>query len=167
MKRIFNRQLIEKIFDLTILAKALFGFIEILAGIILLTSGRLIANNLIIALTEQEILADSNDFISNYLISVLSSFSLGINLFAIVYLLFHGIINIFLAEALLKDKLWAYPWAIVGFSLFIIYQVFRYFHSFSLLLLFLILFDIFIVSVVSVEYRNKKRKRKIKHETNS
>lgn len=160
MKSIFSKKLIDKIFELGILIKSFFGFFEILAGFVLAISGRLAINNLIIALTQQEIAEDPNDFFANYLIKASNNFSAGGHIFAVIYLIFHGVVNIFLATALLKNKIWAYPWALAGFSFFIIYQIFRYFHTHSLLLLLLTIFDIFIVLIILLEYRKKyKRSR--------
>ncbi len=156
-----NKKILDKAFEIGILIKSFFGFFEILAGLILIISGRLVINNLIISLIQQEISDDSNDFFANYLINAANNFSAGTHTFAIVYLILHGIVNIFLGISLMKNKIWAYPWASAAFSFFIIYQVFRYFHTYSLLLLFLILFDIFIVSIILLEYKSK-RKTKIR-----
>ena len=157
MKNILNKKIIDKIFDIVILFKSFFGFFEILAGILFAVSGKLIVDNLILILTQQEIVEDPKDFFANYLIKTGNNFSNGGNIFAIVYLIFHGVINIFLAVALSKNKLWAYPWAITGFGFFIIYQSYRYFQTFSLPLLFLTLFDIFIVLIIWLEYTRKRK----------
>jgi len=158
VKNIFNKKFIDRIFEIGILLKSFFGIFEVLAGIIFAISGRLMVNNLIIALTQQEISEDPNDFFANFLIRTTSNFSVGSHIFAVVYLIFHGLVNIFLAVSLLKNKIWAYPWAISGFGIFIIYQVFRYFHTYSPLLLFLTIFDIFIVSIILLEYRKNRNK---------
>lgn len=158
VKKIFSKKIIDRIFELAILLKGIFGFFEILAGIVLAVSGKLVASNVIVALTQQEILEDPKDFIANYMIKVVNSFPVGGYIFPAVYLICHGVVNIFLAIALAKNKIWAYPWAISGFSLFIIYQVFRYFHTHSSLLLFLTLFDIFIVAAILWEYNSKKKR---------
>ena len=110
-------------------------------------------------MAQQEILEDPNDFIANYLIKTANYFASGSHIFAVVYLIFHGLVNISLAIALLKDKIWAFPWATAGFGFFIIYQVFRYFHTYSLLLLFLTVFDILIVLIIFLEYNKKKLTR--------
>jgi uncharacterized membrane protein len=107
-------------------------------------------------LTQQEILEDPNDSPAKYLIKFSNDFFTNSNAFAIVYLIFHGVFNIFLVAALLKNKIWAYPWVMVGFGVFIIYQTYRYFHTYSLMLLFLTAFDIFIVLIVWLEYRRKQ-----------
>ena len=157
--KIFTRKLIDKIFEIVVLIKSLFGFFEILAGIIFAVSGKLIVNNIIVALTQQEIADDPYDFFANYLIKTANNFSSGTNIFAVVYLIFHGIVNVSLVIALLKDKIWAYHWAMVGFTFFIVYQIYRYLHTHSLLLLFLIIFDIFFVFIIFLEYRKKKFKK--------
>ena len=158
MKNIFNKKSIDRVFELGILIKSFFGFFEVLAGIAFAISGRLIVNNLVIALTQQEISEDPNDFIANYLIKIANNLSAGTHIFAVIYLIFHGVVNIFLAAALLKKKIWAYFWAIVLFSLFIIYRFYRYWHTHSLLLLLLTVFDIFIVLIIYLEYRRSRKK---------
>jgi uncharacterized membrane protein len=156
MKKFLKKKIISWIFQFTFIAKSVIGFFEIIAGIIMATSGRFVVNDIIISLAQQEILGDPDDVIVNYLITISNNFSGAINLFAVVYLFSHGIINVFLAVALLKNKLWVYSWAIAGFGLFIIYQIFRYFHTYSLTLLLLTIFDIFIVSIILLEYKKKK-----------
>src|SRR5712691_9235934 len=41
-------------------------------------------------------------------------------------LLLHGVIKAVLVYALIKDELWAFPWAIGVFGAFGIYQMYRY-----------------------------------------
>jgi uncharacterized membrane protein len=159
MENIFNRKLIDKIFDVGIMVKAVFGFFEISAGILLALSGQLIINNFIINLAQQEIADDPNDLIANFLINSANNFYYNAHFFAIIYLIAHGIINMFLAVALLKNKIWAYPYAMGGFGLFIIYQIYRYFHTHSLLLLSLTIFDVFIVLIIWLEYRRHARNK--------
>lgn len=158
MKNILSKKNIEKTFEIMIIIKSFFGFFEILAGSILAFSGRLQMNNIIIYLTKEEIVQEPNDFFANTLIRVLGNFSSGGHVFAVIYLIFHGVVNLFLVIALMKNKIWAYPCAISGFGLFIFYQIYKYFHTFSLPLMLLTFFDIFIVFIVYLEYKVKKRK---------
>lgn len=154
MKKIFSKKNIDKLFEIGVLMKALFGFVEILTGVAIALAGKLIVNNLIIAWTQQEILEDPHDLIANSIIKIGNSFSL----FAIFYLIAHGIINIFLVAALLKKKAWAYHWAMVAFCGFIVYQIYRYFHSYSITLFCLTIFDILFVFIIFLEYRKLKKK---------
>ena len=161
MKNIFAKKLVDKVFEIVILIKSLFGFFEVLAGIIFAISGRLIINKLIIELTQQEISEDTKDFFANYLIRGANNFSSGVHAFAAIYLIFHGAVNIFLVVALSRNKLWAYHWAMVAFSAFVVYQIYRYFHTYSPLLLLLTIFDIFIILIILLEDR-RRRAQKIK-----
>ena len=160
MKYIFDKKTIDKIFEIGILAKSIFGFFDVLAGITLAVSGKLIVDNFIISFAQQEIADDPNDFIANYLINAANNFYGTTHVFAVIYLLFHGIINMFLAVALLKNKLWAYPWAITGFSLFAVYQVYRYLHTHSVSLLILTIFDILVILIVILEHRRHYKRVK-------
>ena len=152
--KIFSKKTIDKIFEIGVLIKALFGFVEILTGLAIALAGKLIVDNLLIALTQQEILEDPHDRVASALIKIGNSFSL----FAIVYLIFHGVMNIFLVMALLKKKFWAYYLAIAAISFFIVYQIYRYFHIYSIILLCLTVFDIFFVAIIFLEYRKLKKK---------
>jgi len=158
MKRIFSK-FIDEGFEIGVLLKFIHGFFEILTGIFLATPGRLITDNVIFYLTQSEIAEDPNDLVANYLINIGNSVSSGINFFAVFYLLFHGIINAGLAIALFKNKIWAYPWAITTFGIFIIYQIYRYFYTHSFLLLVLTILDMAIVVFVALEYKKRLKKK--------
>lgn len=158
MKIIFKK-LIDKTFEIVILIKSFFGIFEILTGIVFAFSGKLIISNVIIAFAEQEIADDPNDFFANFLVNFLHNFSTGTYLFAVIYLISHGVVNLFLAIALSKNKFWAYPLAILGFGSFIIYQIYRYFHTYSVMLLILTLFDVFIVLIILLEYMKRKKRK--------
>ncbi|MEI7425031.1 MAG: DUF2127 domain-containing protein [Candidatus Staskawiczbacteria bacterium] len=160
MKRFITKKIIDKIFESAILIKSVFGIFEILAGTVLATSGKLIEDNIIVSLARQEIIEDPNDFIANHLIDFFNGFLINSHVFATLYLIFHGVINIFLAIALSNKKTWAYHSALTGFGVFIIYQTFKYFHTFSPLLLSLTLLDILIVIAVLLEYKDRKKVKK-------
>jgi len=156
---IFNQKLIDKIFDLGILAKFFIGVFELLAGVVYLISGQAIMNSFIIFLAQQEVADDPDNFIVNYLTKIANNFSVGTHFYAIFYLVFHGLINILLVIALAKNKIWAYPVAAVGFGAFIIYQSFQYLYTHSLILLILTIFDILVVAVILLEYKKNYKKK--------
>ena len=145
--------LLDKIFDVGILVKAIFGFFEILSGIFLVFSGGKIINSFITYITQSEISDDPHDFFANILIKSGNNLAAGSHIFAIVYLIVHGIINLLLVVAVAKGNKKIYPFAILVFGIFIVYQSYRYFYSFSPVLLLLIVFDIFFVYVIYLEYR--------------
>ncbi|MGN6442098.1 MAG: DUF2127 domain-containing protein, partial [Arthrobacter sp.] len=78
------------------------------------------------------------------------------SLFGAVYLLLHGVVKIVLVWAVLKEKLWAYPWMIAFLLVFIAYQLYRISVSFSWGMVLLTAFDIFIVWITWREYRLRR-----------
>jgi uncharacterized membrane protein len=156
MKISLIKKIIDKIFDIGILLKAIFGFFELFGGLLLAFSTKLVTDNFIIFLAQQEITDDPNDLIANYLIKTATNLAQDSRIFAVTYLFFHGAVNIVLTISLAKKKLKAYLWAITIFGAFIIYQIYRYFHTYSLALLVLILFDILFVAVIWLEYKKQK-----------
>lgn len=162
MKRIFSakfiRELIDETFEVGVLIKLIFGFLETAAGVVLAFSGKLMINNFFINMAQQEVSEDPKDIFVNYLLKVSSNFFADVHVFAVVYLIFHGVVNIFLGYFLLKEKIWAYPMAIGLFFPFLIYQVYRYFHTHSLLLIFLSVFDALVMWIIYLEYKKKLSK---------
>ena len=157
-----NKKLIDRFFEIGIWGKFLIGIFEFLAGVIYWISGPVILNQFIIFLAQQEVAEDPNDVVVIYLAKMAGALSVGTHIFAIVYLIFHGAINIFLVVALAQNKTWAYHSALTGFSAFIVYQFYRYSYNHSLLLLFLTFFDIFIVTMIFLEYRGKRKVKPVK-----
>lgn len=152
-KIIGNGKFLYKIFEFGILIKAVYGFFEILGGILLSISGQKIIDNVVILITHQEIIEDPNDLIANYFIGLSNNFSVGTQVFAVFFLILHGAVNILFAVSLLKKRIQDFPVAIFVFCAFIIYQLYRYFHTYSLLLLFLTSVDVLIVIVIWLEYK--------------
>ena len=106
---------------------------------------------------QREFLEDPRDYVANIAQHYLPYFSDHSQSFAAFYLLSHGIIKIFLAIGLLRNRLWAYPAAIVFFILFILYQVYRYTYTQSSFLILLTVFDLIVVGLTWHEYKIVKR----------
>ena len=71
----------------------------------------------------------------------------------------HGLIKAVLVYALIKDKLWAFPWAIGVFTAFAIYQIYRYFVQPSGWLIALTVLDAFVIALTWLEWQRVKRER--------
>ena len=74
MKKLIKK-IIDKAFELGVLAKFIIGFFEFIAGVIFAISGKLIVDNIIIALAQQEIAEDPKDLIGNFIIKETKNFS--------------------------------------------------------------------------------------------
>ncbi|HVY35687.1 MAG TPA: DUF2127 domain-containing protein [Candidatus Paceibacterota bacterium] len=69
------------------------------------------------------------------------------------YFFSHGIIKLLLSWNLIKGKLWAYPTAIVFFSVFAIYQIIDLTRHFSFFVFALFIVNAIVLYMVIVEYR--------------
>jgi len=80
--------------------------------------------------------------------------------FGAAYLISHGVVKIVLVTALLRNKLWAYPWMIAFLLAFIAYQVYRMTFAFSIGLLALTVFDVFVTWLTYLEYGKQRARRR-------
>ena len=118
---------LDRTFAIGIIAKGLNGLIEILGGLLLLVATPAAIGRLLEALTRRELAEDPTDLLATRLLHLSASdaFTSGGLRFAAVYLLAHGIVKVVLVAAVLRGKLWAYPWMIGFLLLFIGYQLYR------------------------------------------
>ncbi len=83
----------------------------------------------------------------------------GVMLMAIIFLLSHGIIKLALVYALMKELLWAYPYALVVLVLFLAAQIIALFQHQSVGMLLLMLLDIVIIWLVWGEWQKLSSKQ--------
>ncbi len=143
-------KIIHNLFAVIVFIKGINGLLEIIIAILFfLKRGTLRA----IASKHQYIFF--KDF-GGYPMSFLNHLSLSTRYFIGVYFLFYGIVNIFLAISLLRGKPWAYPAAILFFTLFLVYQFYRSFLHHSAFLFFISIFEIFVIVLTFLEYERLK-----------
>jgi uncharacterized membrane protein len=145
--------LLDRTFRVSLILKGLDGVLELIGGVLLVMVTPKQIGDLARFLTQHELAQDPNDVVANSLLRLTSSLSVSASLFGAIYLLLHGLVKIVLVWAVLKDKLWAYPWMIAFLLVFIAYQSYRILVAFSWGLMFLTAFDIFIVWITAREYR--------------
>ena len=148
--------LLDRIFDASIILKGLDGLLELLGGVLVLLLSPDRLNAIVRGLTEHELSEDPKDFIATHAIHIAHDLATSVSVFLALYLLSHGLVKIVLVAALLKQKLWAYPWMIAFLVVFILYQIYRLVIHLSIGLTLLTLFDIFIVYLTLLEYRKHK-----------
>ncbi|GAA1021665.1 DUF2127 domain-containing protein [Acrocarpospora pleiomorpha] len=116
---------LDRTFQISIILKGLDGIIELVGGLLLLVATPATINHILAALTRHELSEDPHDFVATHLLRMghgLTGASVG---FAAVYLLLHGIVKVILVTALLRNRLWAYPWMVAFLLVFIVYQLYR------------------------------------------
>jgi uncharacterized membrane protein len=139
-----------------IIFKAVDGFLEIVGGILLLSVSGHVMRRLAYVLVRPELAEDPNDWFANHLLVWVFHLSTDSKVFAIAYLLAHGIIKLVIVVAIWFSQLWAYWLAGIVFSFFVIYQVAYFFVTHSLMMLFLTAVDLVIIALLPPEHHRLK-----------
>jgi uncharacterized membrane protein len=155
--------LLDRAFAVGIILKGLDGVLEVVGGILLLVVSPTTIDQLSRFLTQHELSEDPHDFLATHLLHAAGSLTGSSLEFGALYLLSHGLIKIVLVAALLRDKIWAYPWMLVFLIVFIVYQIYRMTFAFSIGLLGLTIFDVVVVWLTYREY-GKQRAARTPHE---
>lgn len=146
-----EEKVLHKVFVWGILLKAFDGVVETLGGAVLFLPG--VLTSALDFLMRNELIEDPHGLLATYVQHVIPNFLAQSGWFAALYLISHGLIKIALAVGLLRNKVWAYPAAIIVFVLFIAYQMLRYMSTHSAFLLVLTVFDLLVIWLTWHEYR--------------
>jgi len=144
---------LDRIFKVTLVLKGLDGVLELVGGVLFLMVPPNRIGSVVRLLTQHELAEDPDDLVANALTRLAGELTASATLFAALYLLLHGLVKVVLVWAVLRDKLWAYPWMIGFLVVFILYQGYQLTSAFSWGLVLLTVFDIFIVWLTGREYR--------------
>lgn len=118
------KNVFDKVFEYGILIKGLDGLIELFTAVTLIFVSPKMLQGLVVLATHRELARDPDDFISNFLIHASHQFTNSGRLFFIIYLSIHAIVKLVSVIGLLRNKLWAYPFALISLSVLTLYQVF-------------------------------------------
>jgi uncharacterized membrane protein len=132
------------------------GFLEVVGGLVLLSVSRETISHVMYILLQPEFAEDPNDWLATRLLSLTLHLSAGTQLFAIVYLLVHGVIKLVIVAAIWLSQLWAYWLAGIVFSLFVVYQLGHFFYTHSIAMLVLTAVDLVIIALLPREHRRLK-----------
>ncbi|HUY80461.1 MAG TPA: DUF2127 domain-containing protein [Acidobacteriaceae bacterium] len=148
----------ELLFRVSVALKGLDALLELVGGAALwvVSPGRIVQWTRL--LTQGEISEDPHDLVANFLRHGAGRLSLSGEHFMALYLLVHGVVKGVAVWALLRDKLWAYPMAIVVFGGFIAYQVYWFTLTGGMGLVVLTVFDAVVIWLIWLEYRAVKAK---------
>jgi uncharacterized membrane protein len=155
MKRPIRSSLRELLFRCSLLLKGLDAVLELAGGVALWLLSPAMIVNAVAFLTQDEVTENRHDVVALYLRAAADRLSLSSEHFMAAYLFAHGAVKILVVIAVLKNKLWGYPLAIVVFSGFVAYQIYRYSLFGGAGLIALSLFDVIVIVLVWLEYRAK------------
>ncbi len=156
MRLLKRGDLLDRAFVVGISLKGLDGVLEVLGGLILLVVTPATINSLTRALTQHELSEDPHDFLATHLLHAAGGLTGASVRFGALYLLSHGAVKIVLVAALLRNKLWAYPWTIAFLLAFIGYQVYRLTFAPSIGLVGLTVFDAVVAWLTWREYQKQR-----------
>jgi uncharacterized membrane protein len=148
---------LDWVFEVGIVLKGLNGLLELVGGVLLLIVSPAAIKGIVRTLTQGELSENPHDLIATRLLHLAGGLTGPDLTFGAVYLLVHGVVKVTLVIALLRNKLWAYPWMIAVLLAFIAYQVYLIVLGPTPGLVALTLFDIFIVVLTWREYRKQRR----------
>ena len=148
---ISKRQAVHWMFDVAVVIKAFNGIVEIAGGYFLMFKpgwiGPAVATWAAGLLTHHP---------ANWFAQSVAHWGDGLTVdtehFASRYLIGHGVAKVVIAWGLIREKLWAFPTALVVFGLLILYQLYRFAHTYSLTLAFLIALDVAVCYLIWREY---------------
>jgi len=154
-----NEVLENRLFKLGMWWRIFYGMMRLVVGFAFLKLVDVPFLDLLHKVTSTKIGEDSTDLIINFLDSLLSLHPLTITYFLAAYLIFWGVVDIFLSACLLKHKLWAFPATLWLIAMFVAYMTYRLTITHSPILLVTILFDVFLIWLINREYKKLKGMR--------
>ncbi|MBU1557454.1 DUF2127 domain-containing protein, partial [Patescibacteria group bacterium] len=140
--------LYEILFRIGLKWKIFYGFLRLILGFILFNFIGTPLADIFYKIMSHEIIEDPNDLLIQTFNPLLQHFSLNITYFLAFYIIFWGVIDIFISINLLKEKIWAFPISIYLISIFILYEISRFFYTHSFILLFVIIIDIILIWII-------------------
>jgi len=148
---------LDKLYEIGILIKGFDGAIELLGGLFLLIMPGSIIMHITHALVDTELNRNPSDLLATKVLHYGTQLAQGRNAFAIAFLLTHGIVKVGLVIALLRQKLWAYPVALVVLSIFLLYQIYLVFTQSTVAMILLSILDAIIIFLVWREWKQLNR----------
>ncbi len=157
LKKILVEKNWHRVFELGVLFKGINGVFELVSGSVILFVSKQSFLSAFLHLSRGELLEDPNDKVVGFAMVWLQHLSTNTKVFAAIYILAHGLLNIFLAIQLYEEKLWAYWVAIIASVLFMSYQLYRISLYHSLVLTVITIWDAIFIAVLWHEYTYRKK----------
>jgi uncharacterized membrane protein len=146
----------SRLFDLGVMLKGIDGAIETLAGVLLLFRANALQSWIWMWIAHRP--EDRHgDIVATLLARLATALDSDAGNFAVYYLLSHGVLKVFLAVNLLRERIWAFPVSIAFFGLFVAYQLHRYTRTHSPMLLALALLDVVVIALIAREWHLRSR----------
>jgi uncharacterized membrane protein len=143
----------HRLFQVAVVVKGIDGVLDVLGAVLLLAFGPVGVGGVTRFLTQHELGEDPGDLLAGLLVRHTQGISVATVHFAAAYLSVHGLIKIWLASTLIRDRRGVFPVALVVMGLFVAYELLRLHYYPSGALAFLTALDVMIIVLVWFEYR--------------
>jgi len=149
------KTLLDKTYEIGIIIKGIDGVIELIGGILVLVLSPGTILNISQFFTQDALQKNPHNFLANHIDKAGHHLASGQTTFAALFLLTHGLVKVVLVTCLLLNKLWAYPWALVALSLFLVYQLYLLITRPTFGMAFLTVLDVIIIGLVYREWQHQ------------
>ena len=150
-----GRSLLDRVFDAMIGLKGLNGVLELLGGLALLIID-IEHLRMLRWVSVHAFVSHPDSAIAQWMNAFADRLGADSADFAGWYLMLHGAIKIAMVWALLKQKLWAYPWTLVVIAGFIVYQSYEIIFHFTWMMVLLTVFDLVVIWLTWREWQEQK-----------
>lgn len=155
--RSLRERYIYNLFRIGVFLKGVDSIVEVFAGFVILFIGPDVIGNAVISMSQDELAEQPHSIIAQIALPLAQHLALTPQKFLAAYLLARGVIKIFLVVALLYNRRWSYPAALMVLGLFLIYEFYLIALGHSLFLCALALFDAILLWLIWHEYRTMER----------
>jgi len=152
------KSLLDKTYEIGIIIKGIDGTLELIGGILILTLSSDTILKITHFLTQNELHQDPHNFIATHIVKLGDHLANGLNIFAALFLLSHGIVKVVMVTCLLLNKIWAYPWSLGVLITFFVYQIYVMVVSPTFGMGFLTVLDAVIIYLVYREWQQQLRR---------
>lgn len=154
-----DHRLLDRVFDISIILKGINGVLELVGGAALFFVSVDQIRQLLGWISVHAVVVRPRSPMAHWIEHLADRLGAEAPVFAAWYLILHGVIKVVLVWALLRQKLWAYPWMLAALGLFIAYQCYELVVHFTWGMLALTVFDVFIVVLTAREWQLHVRRR--------
>lgn len=147
---------IDKVFEAGLLIKGIDGAIEFLGGLLLVFVSPSSIHRFLAFITQQQLSQNPHDKFAQFILHSADSINTSNKGFVILFLWIHAGVKLISVIGILRNILWAYPFALITLGLLMLYQVYSIYLKASLGLILLTAFDIFVLIMIWQEYGRVK-----------
>jgi len=148
-----DKSFVHRAFWISLFIKGLDGMLQLLGGIAVFAFAPGTLGRAYRWLTRFLVGDRAHNPEADFIKDAAHSFHMNVEMLVAIYLLANGIIKVLLVYGLLKEKLWVFPAALVGFGLMFSLELYRLSVHFYWGIFILMCISIFVITMVILEWR--------------